>query len=83
MKKIKTHFIWILLSVVIIVLDRASKALVMQYLPFEQSIPIFPYFNLLFTYNAGAAFSFLQNAGGWQEWMFGAIAVGVSVFIII
>src|SRR3546814_5426425 len=46
---------------------------------------LFPYttlfrsfWNWYRTYNTGAAFSFLSDAGGWQTWLFSALAVGIS-----
>jgi signal peptidase II len=40
---------------------------------------------LQFTYaeNYGAAFSFLADAGGWQRWFFGAVALGFSAMVIV
>src|SRR5690606_28502733 len=32
-------------------------------------------------YNRGAAFSFLNDAGGWQRWLLSSISLGVSVFL--
>ena len=34
-------------------------------------------------HNTGAAFSFLSDAGGWQRWFLSAVAIGVSVFLVI
>jgi signal peptidase II len=34
-------------------------------------------------HNVGAAFSFLASASGWQRWLFIALAVAVSVGIIV
>jgi signal peptidase II len=33
-------------------------------------------------FNRGAAFSFLAGADGWQRWLFTAIAIAASVFIV-
>jgi signal peptidase II len=41
-----------------------------------------PYFDWYLTYNTGAAFSLLADAGGWQRWMFTAIAIVVSLVIV-
>lgn len=40
-----------------------------------------PFFNLVFVFNTGAAFSFLAGAGGWQRWFFIALALGISIWI--
>lgn len=33
-------------------------------------------------HNTGAAFSFLSSAGGWQQWLFIAIGIAISVAIL-
>ena len=35
----------------------------------------------MLTFNPGAAFSFLADAGGWQRWFFTVLALGVSGWI--
>ncbi|MET5012102.1 signal peptidase II, partial [Burkholderia pseudomallei] len=39
-------------------------------------------FNLVLAYNKGAAFSFLADEGGWQRYIFTAIAIGAAIFIV-
>lgn len=39
------------------------------------------FFNLVHLLNAGAAFSFLAEAGGWQRWFFLAIALAASIWL--
>ena len=76
-------YLWILIAVFIFVIDRVTKSLVLNHLTLEEPVNILPMLNLLFTFNTGAAFSFLNKASGWQEWLFITIAVGVSIFLII
>ena len=57
------------LSILVIVLDQATKFLAEMLLVMHQPVPLTPFFKML-TYNTGAAFSFLANAGGWQRWFF-------------
>jgi signal peptidase II len=45
-------------------------------------VPLLPVFDLTLLYNTGAAFSFLAGAGGWQRWLFVAIAMGMSAFLL-
>lgn len=73
---------WILITLGVFLLDRISKMLVMQHLFLDQPLPLLPFLNFTFIYNPGAAFSFLSKASGWQEWLFGGLAVLVSCFII-
>lgn len=74
---------WLWLSALVILLDLGSKALASHYLALYEPVPVFPGFNITLMHNTGAAFSFLSDAGGWQRWMFTAIALLVSVAIII
>jgi signal peptidase II len=34
------------------------------------------------TFNPGAAFSFLSDAGGWQRWFFTVLALAISAWIV-
>jgi signal peptidase II len=68
--------------VVVVVLDQASKALALQHLA-DGPIALAPFFNLALAFNTGAAFSFLADAGGWQNFFFVAIAIVVAVVILV
>lgn len=72
-----------LVALVVIVLDQYTKVLAMQHLQFASPVAVMPYMNWTLLYNTGAAFSFLSSAGGWQQWLFGGLALGVSVFIVV
>lgn len=75
---------WIWLSLVIFVVDQASKFWFDNNLTMYQQIVIIPdYFSWTLLYNTGAAFSFLADAAGWQRWFFAAVAVGVSVVLVV
>ncbi len=70
---------WLVLSLVLIVLDQASKWLAVAKLQFEQPVAFVDgFWNWTLTHNRGAAFSFLADAGGWQHWLFIALACLVS-----
>lgn len=70
------------LAVIILVMDLLTKRWVELNLTYGQQIMITEFFNLVLTYNAGAAFSFLSDASGWQRWFLSTIAVLVSVLIV-
>jgi signal peptidase II len=74
---------WLWLSGLVIALDLASKALMSHYLVLHEPVAIIPGFNLTLMHNPGAAFSFLRDASGWQRWFFTAIALTVSVGIVV
>ncbi|MCP5451144.1 MAG: lipoprotein signal peptidase [Gammaproteobacteria bacterium] len=71
------------LSGSVIVLDQVTKFLAETLLTFHQPVPVLPSFNLLLTYNTGAAFSFLAGAGGWQRWFFLGLGSLVSIGLIV
>lgn len=74
------RFLW--LSVLVLVADQYTKALVLEHIELYQAIQILPFFNLTHVYNYGAAFSFLHDAGGWQRWFFTIIAIVVSALVL-
>ena len=66
---------WLALSLVVIGLDQWSKHWVLTSLPEYTAVPVMDgFWNWYRTYNYGAAFSFLSDAGGWQKWLFTALA---------
>ena len=73
---------WLWLAGLVVVLDQASKALASQLLELYKPLAVLPMFNLTLLHNTGAAFSFLNDAGGWQRWFFTLIALGVSAYIV-
>ena len=66
-----------------IIIDLATKQLAENLLNYGQPVPVLPFFDLTLLYNPGAAFSFLAGEDGWQRWFFAAIAIGVSVMLIV
>lgn len=74
---------WFWLSILIILLDQATKTLAETLLVMHQPIPVLPSFNFMLTYNTGAAFSFLADAGGWQRWFFLGLGAAVSIGLIV
>lgn len=70
------------IAFVILVLDLASKYWVESTLEFGQVIPLTSFFNLVLTYNPGAAFSFLSEQSGWQRWFLSGIAGSAALLIV-
>lgn len=74
---------WLGFSVLLVVLDQASKAWVLASLQVGEPVAVLaPVFSLVLTYNPGAAFSFLASESGWQRYFFVAVAVGAAVLIV-
>ncbi|AZE52951.1 Lipoprotein signal peptidase [Pseudomonas synxantha] len=75
---------WLVLSLLVLVIDQASKAHFEGSLEMFQQIVVIPdYFSWTLAYNTGAAFSFLADGGGWQRWLFALIAVVVSAVLVV
>lgn len=73
---------WLLLSLAVIVLDQLSKAWIVGAFYYGESLPVWPFFNLVLAHNSGAAFGFLAGAAGWQRFFFIGIAVAASILIV-
>ena len=72
---------WLGLALAVIVFDHLTKWWISSTLDYQEFIPVLPFFSLVRVHNAGAAFSFLADAGGWQRWFF--IAIGIVATVII
>ena len=73
---------WLWITVVMVILDQVTKQLAEHSLEKFTPVRILPNLNLYLTYNKGAAFSFLSEAGGWQRWLFTIIAIVVGTAIV-
>jgi signal peptidase II len=74
-------YLWI--SVLVIIADQLTKWLANTQLEYHQAVTVLPYFEWFLSYNPGAAFSFLSDAGGWQRWFFTMLAVVISIVLFI
>lgn len=74
---------WFALSILIVVCDQASKYWAGVVLIPYKPLPIFPMLNFTLAFNTGAAFSFLNGAGGWHRWFFAGFSLVMSVGLII
>ena len=77
----KVPMLLFVLVAVLVVLDQYSKYLCTLYLEMGLPVAVFPGLDLLLAHNKGAAFSFLDDAGGWQRWLFAGISVVVSTVL--
>lgn len=73
---------WLALAALLVLVDQATKYLISANLRPGEAREITGFFNLVLTYNRGAAFSFLSDAGGWQRALFIGVAV-VAVAVIV
>ncbi|MDB4511830.1 signal peptidase II [Arenicella sp.] len=77
-----TQLKWLWLTVIMIMLDQVTKYWAEHILQ-DGVVPIFFWFDFQLAHNTGAAFSFLSDAGGWQQVFFFSLAVLVSVALIV
>jgi signal peptidase II len=73
---------WLALSALLVAADQITKYVAVQQLALSQIVAVTPFFNLVLVYNAGAAFSFLSDAAGWQRGVFIGIALIASAWIV-
>lgn len=73
---------WPVVMLIILLLDQGTKVLASAYLMYAEPVPILPFFSLTLLHNTGAAFSMLADAGGWQRWLFLALALLVSAYCL-
>src|SRR5690625_4776889 len=67
----------------VVALDQITKQWVTAALTYGEPVVFTPLFNFTLLYNVDAAFCFLSEAGGWQRWFLTAMAVVVSVALVI
>ncbi|MEC4719816.1 signal peptidase II [Noviherbaspirillum sp. CPCC 100848] len=68
-------------AIFIFVIDIATKEAVFRTFALRESMALTSFLNLGHWLNPGAAFSFLSDAGGWQRYLFSALAVAVIVWL--
>lgn len=73
---------WLWLTVVVIAVDLATKYTVLANFALYERKEITSFFSLLYVRNYGAAFSFLNDAGGWQRWLFTGLAIAVCIGLL-
>src|SRR5690606_23003967 len=62
---------WLWVALAVIVLDQWTKYLIVTNLEQYDKIPVVPgIFDIVRYHNTGAAWSFLDDASGWQRWVF-------------
>jgi signal peptidase II len=72
---------WFALAALVVLADQATKALVLSRFALGERLELAPFFNLVFVYNPGAAFSFLSEAGGWQKPLLVGFAIVAAAIV--
>ena len=73
---------WVALAAVIVLIDQLTKIAIERAFDYGDVHPVTGFFNLVLTYNKGAAFSFLASASGWQKHFLTVVGIGASLFIL-
>jgi signal peptidase II len=75
----KIHSVFLLAIVIgIVVLDQLTKLQVVNTLELGERVTVFTGLDFFRAHNYGAAFSFLNDAGGWQRWLLTGISLVAS-----
>ena len=75
--------LFITLAAVLIALDQWTKHLAYHNLMGQAPIDVLPFLQWALVFNRGAAFGFLNDAGGIQHYLFSGLAVIVSVILLV
>ena len=73
---------WLGIALIVVLVDQFTKVLIVGNLQLGDSHRVTSFFNIVRWHNAGAAFSFLHSAGGWQRWFFVGLGGVAAVFIV-
>ena len=73
--------LWYALALLVVLLDQLTKYWISASFVYGETRAYSGFFNLVLTYNKGAAFSFLAAAAGWQRGFFIVIAL-IAVVVI-
>ena len=71
------------LSLILVIADQLTKMMVLGSLELYESIEITSFFSLTHVHNYGAAFSFLADEDGWQQYFLVSISAIASIAIIL
>ena len=74
--------VWLGLAAIVILADQLTKIAIVGSFTLGETRTVTDFFNLVRVHNAGAAFSFLAGASGWQRWFFAVLGVGASALIV-
>jgi signal peptidase II len=72
---------WLWLTALFIVLDQLTKLWIVSAVTHD--IYVLPVLNIIHTVNYGAAWSMFDDWGGSQRWLLSALAIGVSIGILV
>jgi signal peptidase II len=74
---------WLPLTLGVILLDQYTKKLIVDHIDYGHGFTVLPVLDIIHARNRGAAFSMLDDAGGWQRWFFTVLAIAVAVALVV
>jgi len=75
------RYLWV--AAVVIAFDQASKVAALRLLVRHAQVEVLPFLNFTLSFNTGAAFGFLNDASGWQNFFFVAVALAATAIIFV
>ena len=73
---------WLAIAAAIVILDQITKAMILAAFQLGDAHRVTAFFDIVRAHNRGAAFSFLNDASGWQRWFFIVLGIAAAVFIV-
>jgi signal peptidase II len=73
---------WLAIAFAVIVLDQLTKTWIANTFQLGDARMVTPFFDIVRAHNRGAAFSFLNDASGWQRWFFIGLGIVAAGFIV-
>jgi len=73
---------WLAIAFAVIVLDQITKAWIATTFQLGDARRVTSFFDIVRAHNRGAAFSFLNDASGWQRWFFIGLGIVAAGFIV-
>jgi signal peptidase II len=74
---------WLWISALLVIVDQLTKLWVVAAIPLDGEIYVAPVLYLTHTTNPGAAWSLFADWDGSQRWLLSALAIGVSIAIVV
>lgn len=79
----RSAIIWLCLSLVLLLADQGTKALVVARFAEFESITLNPFLDFMRLHNEGVAFSMFATSSGWQRWFFSVLGIVVCTTIAV
>jgi signal peptidase II len=73
----------LLVALLVVVLDQATKALILASFETGEALEVLPFFNLVLVWNRGVSFGMLDTAGAGAPWILSGIALAVVVGLLV